>query len=86
MLTMQSHAGNAVGINHVFGQSVAAVGFAILGLVLEAVGKHGKNVDVLGLQAGNEVVNEGQVAAHPVGRDRTARPRKGRPGENRAAR
>ena len=61
------HARDAVGVNHVVGKSVAIGIVALLGLMLEAVGKHRQDVDGSGFQPGNEVVNEGQVSAHPVG-------------------
>ena len=61
------HAREAVGIDHVLRQGVAAVGLVVVRLMLEAVGKDRQDVDVLGLQAGNQVVNESQVPAHPMG-------------------
>ena len=60
------HPWNTVGVHHVVGQSVPGV-FIVLGLVLQAVRKNRQYVDVLLLEAANQVVNEGQVAAHPVG-------------------
>ena len=60
------HAGQSGGVQHILGEGVAA-GVVIVGGVLQAVGEYGQHIDILGFQAGDEVVDECQVAAHPVG-------------------
>ena len=46
---------------------MSAVAVIIFRLVLEAVGEHRQHVDILFFQACDQVVNEGQIPAHPVG-------------------
>ena len=56
------------GVNHIFGEGMAARRpVIVLRAVLEAVGENGQDIDLLRFQRRNQVVNERQVAAHPVG-------------------
>ena len=61
------HARDAVGIDHILGQGVSPAAVIVLRGMLQAVGKDGQDIDFVGFQAADEVINESKVAAHPVG-------------------